>query len=96
MSDSGAALFGTSRDRPLHFAGRGDELGAMTKHLQYIRGTGDVSGGMILVEGVQGVGKTQLVDEFSRRAVATATPPRSVAWPSLSTTPRVFGVAGTR
>ena len=85
MSDSGAALFGTSRDRPLHFAGRGDELGAMTKHLQYIRGTGDVSGGMILVEGVQGVGKTQLVDEFSRRAVANATPPGSVAWLGLST-----------
>ena len=85
MSDSGASCFGTSRDRHLHFARRGDELGAMTKHLQYIRGTGDVSGGMILVEGVQGVGKTQLVDEFSRRAVATATPPGSVAWLGLST-----------
>ena len=85
MSDRKTALFGTSRDRPLHFAGRRDELGAMTKHLQYIRGTGDVSGGMILVEGVQGVGKTQLVDEFSRRAVATATPPGSVAWLGLST-----------
>ena len=86
MSDrTRAALFGTSRDRPLHFAGRRDELGAMTKHLRYISGTGDVSGGMMLVEGVQGVGKTQLVDEFGRKAVATATPPGSVAWLGLST-----------
>ena len=85
MSDRRAALFGTSRDRPLHFAGRRDELGAMTKHLRYISGTGDVSGGMMLVEGVQGVGKTQLVDEFGRKAVATATPPGSVAWLGLST-----------
>ena len=85
MSDRTAVLFGTSRDRPLHFAGRQYELETLTKRLQYIRATGDVSGGMILVEGVQGVGKKQLLDEFGRRAVASATPAGSIAWLSIST-----------
>ena len=61
-------LLGLERNRPLHFAGRAHELGVLKDYLAYIRRTGDATGGMVLVDGVQGVGKTQLVAEFVRRA----------------------------
>ena len=32
--------------------------------LEYIRASSDPSGGMVLIDGVQGVGKTQLLAEF--------------------------------
>ena len=61
-------LLGLERNRPLHFAGRGRELRILNDYLAYIRRTSDASGGMVLIDGVQGVGKTQLVAEFVRRA----------------------------
>ena len=61
-------LLGLERNRPLHFAGRAHELEVLRDYLAYIRRTGDASGGMVLVDGVQGVGKTQLLAEFVRRA----------------------------
>lgn len=61
-------LLGLERNRPLHFAGRANELRVLSDYLAYIRRTGDPTGGMILIDGVQGVGKTQLVAEFVRRA----------------------------
>ena len=61
-------LLGLERNRPLHFAGRAHELEVLRDYLAYIRRTGDATGGMVLVDGVQGVGKTQLVAEFVRRA----------------------------
>ena len=63
-----APLLGLERNRPLHFAGRAHELRVLNDYLAYIRSTNDATGGMILVDGVQGVGKTQLLAEFVRRA----------------------------
>ena len=62
------SLLGLERNRPLHFAGRRHELRVLNDYLAYIRRTGDPTGGMILIDGVQGIGKTQLVAEFVRRA----------------------------
>ena len=61
-------LLGLERNRPLHFAGRAHELEVLKDYLAYIRRTGDATGGMVLIDGVQGVGKTQLLAEFARRA----------------------------
>ena len=61
-------MLGLERNRPLHFAGRAHELRVLNDYLAYIRSTNDATGGMILVDGVQGVGKTQLLAEFVRRA----------------------------
>ena len=79
------ARLGSERDRPPHFAGRRAELDALARRCAFVRETGDASGGMVLVDGVQGVGKTQLVDEFARRAVGGAEPPGAVAWMSATT-----------
>ena len=76
------ALQGSSRDRPLHFAGRQTELTALAQRLRYIRETSAVSGGMVLIDGVQGVGKTQLVNEFARQATFAD---RAVSWLGLTT-----------
>lgn len=61
---------GSERDRPPHFAGRERELGELSARLEYIRATSDPSGGMVLVDGVQGSGKTQLLAEFVARTKA--------------------------
>lgn len=61
---------GSERDRPLHFAGRRDELTALSDRLAYLKHSGDPSGGMTLIDGVQGIGKTQLMMEFVRRQQA--------------------------
>ena len=61
---------GSERDRPLHFAGRRDELAALSDRLAYLKHSGDPSGGMTLIDGVQGIGKTQLMMEFVRREQA--------------------------
>ena len=60
---------GSERDRPLYFAGRREELAKLSERLDYIKG-GDPSGGMTLIDGVQGIGKTQLMMEFVRRECA--------------------------
>ena len=60
---------GSERDRPLYFAGRREELANLSERLDYIKG-GDPSGGMTLIDGIQGIGKTQLMMEFVRRECA--------------------------
>ena len=61
---------GTERDRPPYFAGRKGELRELSRRLEYIRATSDPAGGMVLIDGVQGSGKTQLLAEFVARAKA--------------------------
>ena len=68
MNDD-ASPFGTARDVPPYFAGRHSELKVLHDRLQYIRKTRDPHGGMVLVDGVQGVGKTQLLSQFGSAAV---------------------------
>ena len=70
VANTGEPLLGLERNRPLHFAGRAHELRVLDDYLAYVRRTGDPTGGMILIDGVQGIGKTQLVAEFVRRAKA--------------------------
>lgn len=64
MNDQ-APAFGTARDAPPYFAGRRKELEALRDRLRYIRETSDPRGGMVLIDGVQGVGKTQLLAQFA-------------------------------
>lgn len=68
MARAEEQLLGLERNRPPHFAGRVHELQVLHDYLAYIRRTDDPTGGMVLIDGVQGVGKTQLVAEFVRRA----------------------------
>ena len=68
MANTGEPLLGLERNRPLHFAGRVRELQVLNDYLAYVRRTRDPTGGMVLIDGVQGIGKTQLVAEFVRRA----------------------------
>ena len=63
-----AKLFGSARDVPPYFAGRRKELDVLRQRLEYIRGTGDPRGGLVLIDGVQGVGKTQLLEQFTSAA----------------------------
>ena len=62
-----APSFGTARDAPPYFAGRRKELETLRERFRYIRETSDPRGGMVL-DGVQGVGKTQLVAQFATEA----------------------------
>lgn len=60
---------GSERNAPLHFAGRRKELDALRRRVEYLlRRPEDTVGGMALIDGVQGIGKTQLALEFVRRA----------------------------
>ena len=68
MANTGEPLLGLERNRPLHFAGRVRELQVLNDYLAYVRRSGDPTGGMVLIDGVQGIGKTQLVAEFVRRS----------------------------
>ena len=62
---------GSERDTPLHFAGRQKELDALWRRVEYLlHHPDDTIGGMALIDGVQGIGKTQLVLEFARRTRA--------------------------
>lgn len=63
-----ARLFGSARDAPPYFAGRRKELDVLRQRLEYIRSTGDPRGGLVLIDGVQGVGKTQLLEQFTAAA----------------------------
>ena len=60
----------SEREPPLHFAGRTKELAALRKRLDDLCETGDASGGMALIVGVPGVGKTQLGRKFVDDATA--------------------------
>ena len=58
------------RGRPLYFAGRHAEMSRLARYLRALRSTGDATMGMVLIDGVQGIGKTQLALEFARRQCA--------------------------
>ena len=58
------------RGRPLYFAGRHAEMSRLARYLRALRSTGDATMGMVLIDGVKGIGKTQLALEFARRQCA--------------------------
>ena len=60
------------RQPPLYFAGRKDELGELKAELDAMCATGRAPGGLKLIHGVPGVGKTQLAVRYSE-TVAGAT-----------------------
>ena len=60
----------TSRDEPYHFAGRREELAVLHRRLDEVIATGESLGGVALVTGVPGVGKTQLGRRFAQQAQA--------------------------
>ena len=59
----------TERSHPPHFAGREDELAALLAHAQsVVEAPAEAQAGMALVDGVQGVGKTALLNELTAKA----------------------------
>ena len=68
--------FGTHRDQLPYFAGRKAELSALKKRLVRLCETGDPRGGMSLIMGVPGVGKTQLGLRFAQDAVMSSRTPK--------------------
>ena len=63
-----SAKLGTQREPLPYFAGRGGELAALGERLDRLCETGDPSGGMSLIVGVPGVGKTHLGMKFAEEA----------------------------
>ena len=63
-------LLGTERNAPPHFAGRTEELGKLAAYAKYVFENADPSGGIALIDGVPGSGKTQLLREFVERQQA--------------------------
>lgn len=59
---------GLDRSSPVYFAGRTAELAALDEHLGEVR-RGERCG-IALIDGIPGVGKTQLLREFAKRAQA--------------------------
>ena len=68
---AGGVLLGTSRSEPVHFAGRRRELAELARTYEYVDARGRPAGGLVLVSGVQGVGKTQLVEHFVKTSPVT-------------------------
>lgn len=64
------ATLRSEREPPPYFAGRTRELAALRGRLNDLCETGDASGGMALIVGVPGIGKTQLGRKFAEGAVA--------------------------
>ena len=60
---------GTERDAPPYFAGRRQQLAALNKRLHRLCATGEAIGGIALIIGVPGAGKTQLGRKFAADAV---------------------------
>lgn len=58
----------TSRDEPYHFAGRREELATLHGRLDKVIEAGESLGGVALVTGVPGIGKTQLGRQFAKEA----------------------------
>ena len=63
-------LLGGDRSRSLHFAGRRSELAALHARLEYVVSEQDPEDGLVLIDGIQGIGKTGLLREFARQAVS--------------------------
>lgn len=74
----------SQREPPPYFAGRADELGALNSRLDDLCETGDPTGGMALVVGVPGVGKTQLARKFAEEATQREGA-RRIFWLELNT-----------
>ena len=70
------AELGTHRDELPYFAGRKTELSALNKRLGRLCSTGDPRGGMSLIMGVPGVGKTQLGLTFAKDAMMNGSAPK--------------------
>ena len=68
-SQQPSAQLGTQRDPLPYFAGRRKELAALNERLDRLCETRDPSGGMSLIVGVPGVGKTHLGMRFAEQAV---------------------------
>ena len=83
-ADTRPAKLRTERDAPPYFAGRTAELGTLSKRLDNLCETGDPTGGMALIVGVPGVGKTQLARKFAREALRHRGT-RRVFWLELNT-----------
>ncbi len=66
----GNTLLGTECNAPPHFAGRGDELAKLSAYAEYVFQKADPSGGIALIDGVPGSGKTQLLRRFVERQQA--------------------------
>ena len=64
------AGIGDERDPPPHFAGRKEELGWLQERLDRVCRVGAASGGINLIVGVPGAGKTHLAMEFAKRIEA--------------------------
>ena len=71
MSEAPYAKLRSEREPPPHFAGRAKELAALRRRLEDLCETGDPGGGMALIVGVPGIGKTQLGRKFAEDAVAS-------------------------
>ena len=63
-------LLGGDRSRSLHFAGRRSELAALHGRLEYLVREQDPEDGLVLIDGIQGIGKTGLLREFARQVVS--------------------------
>ena len=79
-----SAQLGTQRDPLPYFAGRRKELAALSERLDRLCETRDPSGGMSLIVGVPGVGKTHLGMRFAEQAMRH-TKPAQVAHIRLNT-----------
>lgn len=70
-NDNSQTLLG-ERDSPLVFGGRSEELGELHEFFRPIRtrqSNNPTRGGLFLVSGIQGIGKTQMAKEFIKREV---------------------------
>lgn len=60
--------FASARLPPPHFAGRKDELALLNQGLERLLQTADPAGGIVLITGLPGAGKTQLARKFAEDA----------------------------
>ena len=74
----------SEREPPPYFAGRTKELAALHKRLDDLCETGDPTGGLALIVGVPGVGKTQLARKFAEEATRRKGQ-RHISWMELNT-----------
>ena len=64
-------LLGGERNAPPHFAGRSEELSQLAGYAEYVFRNADPSGGIVLIDGVPGSGKTQLLRRFVEQQQAS-------------------------
>ena len=64
-------LLGSERNAPPHFAGRSEELSQLAGYAEYVFRNADPSGGIVLIDGVPGSGKTQLLRRFVEQQQAS-------------------------